>query len=470
MSDRRINEKPNILCIVPDQQRADWLGYAGADWCHTPNIDRLVARGTVFTNCFSNSPICGPARSALATGQRPHRLGILDHTLDTPLSATTFYERLRDHGYWTGLIGKLDIEKPSHTYRPGPEDERSPLNAAYGFCESRRVHTWSMGPPPDGPDCTHLKKVAEAGYFEAYCQDRAWRAKRKWTVGCNMDSALPEALHVETAIGDAAVDFLENTPTNFPWFLQVGFDGPHDPFDPPPEYGRKYRGAAVPDPIPADLRGKSHWARHRFCTDDVADIRQARRQYAAQIEHIDAQIGRLIGALEHGGELERTVIVFTSDHGEMLGDFGLYQKQVPYEPSVRVPLVMAGPGVPVGRRSDALAEWIDLNPTLCELAGLPPQNQIDASSLGPVLRGEATAHRDHVLITLRPYRALRTRSHKFIDNTSDDPELYDLEADPLEQQNLLAPESGTAAPEATELAARMRHQLAESLNEGRWLR
>ena len=170
---------------------------------------------------------------------------------------------------------------------------------------------------------------------------------------------------------------------------------------------------------------------------------------------IDAQIGQILDALERRGQLDDTYIVFSSDHGEMLGDHGLYTKSAAYEASLRVPLIVAGPGIAGGRSSDALCELIDLNATICDLAGLPPQEGIDARSLKPVLDGAADTHREDAVAALDNFRCLRTATHKYIHNHNDRHELYDLEADPDELYNI-----ADEQPElAVDLSRRLRRRL-----------
>jgi transposase InsO family protein len=236
-----------------------------------------------------------------------------------------------------------------------------------------------------------------------------------------------------------------------PWFYQANFIGSHDPYWPPPEYAERYRDAPVPGAIPVDLDGKPAWVGRRFITDDSASIAFVRRQYSACIESIDAWVGRMLDVLEEGAMLDNTVVIFTSDHGDMLGDFGLFTKRVAYEASVRVPLIVSGEGVPAGSTSDALVEWFDLNPTICELADLPPQESINARSLAPILRGTGTTHREHVLSALYNFRAVRSRRWKYVRDVNDTAELYDLESDPLKRENLIG-RDGEPAARARELS------------------
>ena len=165
---------------------------------------------------------------------------------------------------------------------------------------------------------------------------------------------------------------------NRPWFYQANFIGHHDSLWAPTEYAEQYRDAAVPDPIPANTMGKPSWVGRRFITDDEDAILFTRRQYSACIKSIDRWVWRMLQVLEERKILEDTIVIFASDHGEMLGDFGLYTKNVPYEASIRVPLALCGPGISEGSVIDALVELIDLTATIFDIAGLPAQENIDA--------------------------------------------------------------------------------------------
>jgi choline-sulfatase len=173
---------------------------------------------------------------------------------------------------------------------------------------------------------------------------------------------------------------------------------------------------------------------------------------------IDDQLCRMLNVLEERGMADNTSVVYTSDHGEMLGDHGLYTKGVAYEAALRVPLIVAGPGIEGGEISDALVELIDLNPTVCELAGLPPQQNIDARSFVPVLHGETEAHRTEAVSALRHLRCIRTGRYKLIQNYNDVDELYDLESDPEERDNI--------ADQEPELVRDLQRRLNERFLEG----
>ncbi|MEQ8674451.1 MAG: sulfatase-like hydrolase/transferase [Aggregatilineales bacterium] len=424
--------RPNILVIMDDQHRFDYLGCAGADFVQTPNIDRLAANGVRFTQCTTNAPICAPARIGLATGMQPSHLGALDNTAYLPADATTYYKRLRDADYRVGLVGKLDLAKPFPNN--GRYGDR-PRVYGFGFthpeeCEGK-MHAASS-PEPFGPYTYFLH---ERGFLQAFHEDYQKRAQTDWIQGASHDSVLPVEAFEDVYIGQRATRWIENIPDDYPWHLFVSFVGPHDPFDPPTAFADRYRHATMPDPIPPDDDRPRH-VHARRVNLDTDEVMQIRRQYCALITLIDEQIGAILYALDRRGMTENTLIIFVSDHGEMLGDHALYKKHVAYEPAMRVPLIVSGLGIEGGRVNDSLIELIDLNPTICEMAGLSPQPGLDAESFAPILRGETTTHRQNTVTAERHYRAIRTHQYKLIQNYNDIFELYDLEDDPYETHNI----------------------------------
>ncbi len=435
---------PNILLIMTDQHRWDYLGCYGADFVDTPNIDRLAASGVRFTNAFTNAPVCAPSRIGLASGMHPARVGTLTNSSYVPAHLPTYYQRLRDGGYRVGCVGKLDLAKPDKyngrygdrpaVYRWGfthPEEVEGKMHAAQG--------------EPTAPHGPYTHYLRQKGLLETLWQDYRRRAEGGWIVGESHDSALPSEDFADSYIGRRAAQWIETIADDFPWHLFVSFVGPHDPFDPPTEYANLFRNAAMPDAIPKSLEGKPQWILNRQKDFSVRELAHIRRQYCALIKLIDDQVGMLRDALETRDMLDNTIIIFTSDHGEMLGDHGLFQKQAPYEPSIHIPLIVTGPGVCGGVASDALVELFDLNPTICALASVEPAPDMDARSFDGVLSSEVSEHRQDILIAMSNYRGIRNRRHKFVENSDDMPELYDLINDPKETLNIADEQSDQVA-------------------------
>ncbi len=458
--------RPNILFLIDDQHRYDWLGCAGASWMHTPNLDRLAGEGRRYTHCYTNSPVCGPARVALASGLMPTRTGALSNpTAFLPVSTPNMYRHFRDHGgYRVSLVGRHDLAKPG---APASVYGNRPLNFSYGFTEAFEVEgamAVSGRPRPNGPYGQHL---VDHGLWETYRQDYRDRAQRKWILGASHDSVLPDAHHQDVFVADRAIERIEGIERDYPWFMFVSFQGPHDPFDPPGAFGRMYREARIPPPQPmpegAEPQRVKAFRRIREVEDPPIDaqVQEARRQYAAKITTIDAQVGRILDALDHSGQADRTIVVFCSDHGEMAGDRRLWIKHTAYEPSWRVPLIMRGPGIAQGT-SDALVELIDLNPTLGDLADLPAQPGLDACSFAGTLDGTQQEHRSCVVtveadMRTGRYQAVRTRERKLIITDNDVTEFYDMATDPLEQHNQFEGRHDDAA----DLHQRLRDRLTE---------
>ena len=421
---------------MSDQHRYDYLETHenAPDALNTPNMRRLTEMGVNFPNCTVNAPVCAPSRIGLASGIQPSRLGSLGNSSFYPTSIPTYYQQLRDHGYRVGCVGKLDLAKPDgYNGRYGDR----PRTYNWGFthpeeCEGK-MHAGGSA-TPIGPYTHYLQAK---GLLEKFHQDyRNRRASGGWIKNGSYDSVLPTEDFEDSYIGRRSTEFIENIPDDFPWHLFVSFVGPHDPFDPPTEYGDKYRQADMPTPITDNMEGKPEWVKKRTVNISPEEIKVTRQQYCAATELIDDQIGNMLGALEERGMLENTYIIYSSDHGEMLGDHGLYTKSLAYEASLRVPLIVAGPGIEGNRVSYELVELIDINPTICDLVGVPILENIDGQSIGPVVRGETETHRSETVSRLGSFTCIRTHSHKLIESSNGFVELYNLDEDPDELHNI----------------------------------
>lgn len=447
----------NILFLMDDQHRWDYLGAMPCPWVDTPNLDRLAAEGMLLTGCCTTTPLCAPARIALATGLLAGRTGALTNRDVLAIDTPNHYRHFRDAGYRVELVGRHDLSKPG---APGSLSGNRPLNFSYGFTRVLEVEG-GMACAREGRDGRatgpYTRYLKQQGQFGRYVEDFVARWQKGWIIGASHDSVLPPEMHQDRFVGREAVARIEALEDDYPWYLFVSFQSPHDPFDPPADLGEKYRERPVPEATPYDptaVPERIARQREKWQHATLADVVGARRQYAAKVELIDEQVGRILDALRAKGVYENTLIVFASDHGEMLGDHGLFQKETAYEPSMRVPLIVAGPGIRPGR-SGAHVELFDLNPTLAEMAGLAAQGGLDAQSFAPLLLGRAETHRDACMTCGAGYRAVRTHTHKYIQTFGQRDELYDLTADPREQCNLAAAEPALTARLAQRLAQRL---------------
>lgn len=444
-SEDSLMSSPNILLIVADHHRWDWLGAAGYGIpVRTPNVDRLAERGVLFDQCRCNSPLCAPSRASLATGMRPHRTGVLDNEQDLCPETLTFMQMLRGAGYRTATCGKCDLHKKTKWYglhgwtsRLGRLGFTEAIDQA-GKIDAALISGW---PEPHDPYMAflHARGLART-HHEDYVRRRENPDEAHWP------TPLPRECYTDDFCGRAALSLLERLPTGEPWFLEVNFPGPHDPFDAPQELLERYRDVSFPAPT------APHPTRR-------TDYQAFRRSFAAMIEGIDEWVGQILDAVAARGDLENTLVVYTCDHGEMLGDLGRWGKSRPEDPSVRVPLVVAGPGVARGARSRALVELCDLAATLVDAAGLPVPRHWDARALGPVLRGESQTHREATVSMLGPWQMVTDGEWKLVLGLEGGPQLFHLEADPHEERSVAA-----AYPEE---AKRLRARLAEELNAGR---
>jgi len=389
------DQRPNVILIITDQQRYDTIGALGYPYVDTPNIDRLVAEGVTFTNCFVSAPSCAPARASLFTGYYPHTTGILKNE---DVWRHSWVEQLSANGYTCVNVGKM------HTF---------PYETPLGFHERYVVENkdrylagrfyfdeWDKGLRAHG-----LVKQQR----ELYRQ----RADYRERLGA-FEWELPEELHSDMFVGDMATWWINTKPKpDDPLFLQIGFPGPHPPYDPIPRYAEPYLERELPLPrvTEEELAGQpppflamrvhntqvDHDSIVHLLDPTPEQLHRQRAYYLANVTMIDEKIGQVLKALEARGYLENAVVIFTSDHGDCLGDHGHSQKWTMYDIITRMPLIVWAPQRLPGRSiQDALCQQMDIGPAILELGDVPVPGTMEAESLLPALQGQEWAGRDLV--------------------------------------------------------------------------
>ena len=434
------SERPNVIVITTDQQRYDTLGATGNRVVSTPNLDGLAERGVLFTHAYAQNPICIPCRACLHTGRYIHQHGVqyMENAIDTtpplPPWEETFMERLQEAGYVTGAVGKIHMMQPKGYHEM----------ALVGGKGSRWTQSEGLpiGPGPlhyvnptyKGPNYrTWLEERHPGGYEEIYEQRRRPEYRENMTAIVNV---LPEEEYVDSWIALQAVDFLKRRENSQPFFLWVGFCGPHGPFDPPRRYAEMYPIEDMPLP-------KTYRETRRFSLEDTTLIRRCTAYYYAMITLIDDMIARIQESLDENGQAENTIVIFTSDHGDMLGDMGMMGKGNFHEWVIRIPTIVAlPPGLKqFSRRFDGLAETMSVAPTVLDYAGVQLPPEMTATSWRSTLEGSNDG-KEAILSEFVPNdrkrkgKCVRTQRYKFVTWGRGDGELYDLQEDPLEQDNL----------------------------------
>jgi len=415
--------QPNILFLFPDQHRHDWLGCAGNLPLNTPNLDNLAQEGTRFTRCYTPSPICSPARACLATGRRYTRTEVSSNGQNTPVDLPNYYRMLRDGGYQVSGVGKFDLHKPDLNW--GPEGKA--MLDEYGFtsgCDNEgkgdAITAYNKnGDKPVGPYMHHLQKQ---GVLESY-RDIYFTNGKRHGLCFSAINPLPSDDYCDNWVGKNALKEIQNFKKEKPWHLVVNFVGPHDPYDVLPEMEESTKYHDFPKA-------------HANDKNDPDEILLRQRYYAAMIENIDKRVGELIAAVEKRGELNNTLIIYCSDHGEMLGDHNRWAKGVMHEASSHVPLIVKGPNVRSGQIKDDLISMHDISAMILEAANIPLDEGMDAVSPWPALKGEDKPSRSHLSIGLGNWRLLVEGDYKYVLTKDGEQRLINLKNDPLEDGDL----------------------------------
>ncbi|OPZ13843.1 MAG: Choline-sulfatase [candidate division BRC1 bacterium ADurb.BinA364] len=436
---------PNILMIQADQMTAFALGCYGQRAAQTPNLDRLAAEGVQFLNAYCNSPLCGPSRASMVTGRMPSAIDSFDNANELPASATTFMHVLRHAGYACWLSGKMHFVGPDqlHGFHGRTNTDIYPSSFQW-------TPDWRRGAYGNAGTSVHF--LHQSGVCD-------------WGLQLDYDE---ETL----ALGLRQMRDLvrRRARTGQPFFLCVSFTHPHDPYFIAPEYWSRIRESDVAPPaVPAMPLEAMHpydrWLQIHHEIDRYPPSEQtilaARRAYLAMASYIDDKVGALLEETRRLGIERDTIVLFTSDHGDMQGEHGMWFKRTYFEGSMRVPLLFHGAGsIGGGRRIASPVSLVDLFPTLADLAGAPGDwpgaEALDGSSLAPFLAGDRDSWDRPAICeycgegVTAPMRMARQGDWKSVDVAGEAPLLFDLASDPNETRNL------AQSPEAQALQARLR--------------
>ncbi len=465
---------PNIVLVMSDQHRADMMGCAGDPSVLTPSLDALAAAGVRFSRVSCQGPLCMPSRASFMTERYVRDHGVFTNWEEIPADSPTYVRALREAGYHTALLGK------AHLYL----DENLPIAhmnemagrlEALGFAEVFETGDKFMPTVPT----RYSDYLASGGLLDAYrahIAERAYQgdnetgqnATKSVPMWDSTPMPIPLASYVDAWHGAQAVRWIEDYERDAPFFLFVGFPGPHDPWDAPAEAVARYDGVDISMPVSTKrpvvegtgsygnlLRGFLGLSDTKTMTEDA--IRGMRRAYAADISVIDDAVGGIVGALERKGVLDSTWVVYTTDHGEMAGSHGLMSKCVLYEPAVRVPLIVRPPGGCAPRVVDSLVEQLDVPVTVRSIAGAPDIAGSEGQSLLGAIGGGAPPLRDVAVSENWGFAVFETERHKLVlDEDAMAPcQLFDLAEDPAEDVDLLGdPQAADVVEELMETHVR----------------
>lgn len=454
-------DHPNVLVIMTDQHRHDLMTCAGRDLVPTPGIDRIAQNGVRFTNAYCPYPVCVASRMSLLTGLYPHNTGAIDNVDPLDWRYRTMANHFSDNGYLTGLIGKMHFNNAHN----------------HGFEYYLSINDWLMYL---GPKVQHYAdEIASHQHTEHFFNtvddsgagfpdiERLWKGPGPWVGNVkrygfdSVASRLQAEDHLDMFIARETEKFLRQY-RNQRFFLVASFMKPHTPFFPPAEYAQKYPVDKMTLPDVGDYSTYPPHIQNRiknYTKQNKKALQAGRAGYLGNLAFVDTCIAKVYDALHEQDLAENTIVVYTSDHGEMDGDHGLWQKFCLFDPAVRVPLIVSYPkAIPQNKVTAALTEYIGIYPTLVDLAGIDkPKSttihtidnapvQMDARSFAkiaaaPDSKGPDAAFSEYSLRSKIPQYMVRTQRYKYIYNHTSTHELYDLRTDPGEFKNRIDDES-----------------------------
>lgn len=431
-------QQPNIIMIMTDQQRYDTIAELGFEHMDTPNMDKLAQNGTNFENAFCPGATCVPSRAAIFTGMHAHNTGVYN-LFNSWGHQRTWVNDLADNGYHCVNIGKMHV---SPTYEDAGFHERVVVENPQNYLKDKdgRDDEWGR----------YLSFHNKKRPLDRQLSDPNWGEKVQ-----GAPWHMEEHLHSDVFIGNSALAWINRHEQTKPVFLQIGFTGPHEVYDPLPRHYDKYKDADVPKPITKegelDEKPPQQYAHQEYfrrangdAQVDIAsateeDIQHMRRHYYASVTTIDEKLGEIMDALEEQGYLENAIVVFTSDHGDMLGDHQLPFKWLMYDSVVHVPLIVWDTRRKNNQTSKEMTSLIDIGPSLLEEAGVSVPSYFDGHSFMDFVHSKPEhTHREYVLCEDNYLTMIRSKDYKLIYYTDQDDsgELYDLRQDPNELNNL----------------------------------
>ena len=449
----RSPKRPNIIFIITDQQRFDTIAALGYPHMDTPHLDRLVNEGISFSQCHVSAASCAAARASLFKGYFPHTTGILKNADQWRRS---WIELLNESGYYCVNVGKMHtwpfLTELGFHERFVVENKDRYLEGRYFFDEWDRA-------------------LRFRGLVKQQREQYRLRDDYQNALGA-FDWELPEDTHPDMFVGDMATWWIDSKPPTEPLFLQIGFPGPHPPYDPIPRYAKPYLAKDLPlmevtqaeldaqPPALQELRRHNQAVDHDSVIMDMNPTQQQRHRqrayYLANVTMIDEKVGQIIESLDRRGYLEDSIVVFTSDHGDCLSDHGHSQKWTMFDQITRVPMIVWSPGrFGEARQVDALVQQMDLGPTILDWAGIDVPDDWEAKSLSPALDpqqqfpGRDYVYCDQAKDAVQTHSEfmtmVRDQRYKLIHYLDEhDGQLYDLQTDPHESDNLWHQSSGAA--------------------------
>jgi choline-sulfatase len=442
------NRRKNVLIVMSDQHKRDCLGAAGDRVAHTPNLDKLAGESIRFTSAYCSNPVCTPSRASLLTGLYTHHHLSLNNSVPMPVDRRTIAHHFGNAGYTTALIGKMhfvDAQTHGFDYKIDFNDWFQYLGPKTRLYADELSRTNSGSGQPEIDDLWRDFGDPWKGTREL--------DNRQGSVAVGRASKIPEQDHFESFVARESVRFLRNySKRPEPFLLVTSFLKPHDPFMPAPRFADMFRAENMKLPstwgkvdlatVPAEVRQSIE---HNAPTPELNDPAQARERialYYANLAQMDDCLGTVLRALKDLDLEKDTIVLYTSDHGEMLGEHGLWQKFEFYESSCGVPLIVRAPGAAAAAGTcTAPVSQVSVLPTLAELCGVPIRTAIDGSSLAPQLRHPELPRNEPVFAEYnlgnpRAKYMIRDGDYKYTFWTHDIAELYNLRTDPEEMDNL----------------------------------